>query len=146
VETPLTSSEGWNGLGIHRYIEVSNDATESTEGSVTVDYKAQVHLSNENGTLNVRDMPSTKGRVINELGHGAIVHVQIEFPSKWRYVSYGDSGVGYVHGDYLERVEEPEVQEDVVQETCEEPIIIVDSEGNQFRPIGDFKIYRGSID
>lgn len=146
VETPLTSSEGWNGLGIHRYIETVDDVTENTEDSVTVDYKARVNLSNESSTLNVRDTPSTRGRVINELGHGAIVHVQIEFTNKWRYVSYGDSGVGYVHGDYLEQIEDPVEYEDQADENVEGPITIVDSEGNQFRPIGDFKVYYGSID
>jgi len=146
VETPLTASEGWNGLGIHRYLEVAENVAESEEGSVSASYKAKVKLSNEESTLNVRDMPSTKGRVINELGHGAVVQVQIEFENGWRYVSFGDSGVGYVSGKYLERYEEPVVTMPAAYATDMTEITIIDSAGNMFRPVGDFKVYRGSID
>ena len=145
VETPLTASEGWNGLGIHRYIKTAESATESEEGKM-VGYAAKVKLSNEDSTLNVRDTPSTKGRVINELGHGAVVQVQIEFGNGWRYVSFGDSGVGYVSGKYLERYEEPVVTTPAAYATDMTEITIIDSAGNMFRPVGDFKVYRGGID
>jgi cell wall-associated NlpC family hydrolase len=49
VETPLTLSEGWNLLGIHRYIDTAQDAPERREEAVTESYKMQVSLQKEDG-------------------------------------------------------------------------------------------------
>lgn len=81
-------------------------------------YKMRVHLSDPDSTLNVRDAPSKTARRIGRIGDGATVTVQAELDSGWRFVSYGDSGSGYVDGQYLEAVEdEPEQDGDAVRHT-----------------------------
>ena len=137
VETPLTAAEGWTHLAVHRYIEVAEDAAESEETPVTA-YKMQVQLSDETSSVNVRKGPSTKDGIIGRLGHGAIVTVQAEADG-WAYVTYGDSGVGYVSTDYLTLYNEP-------QETAPTQITIIDSAGNRFSPAGDFRVIVGSLD
>lgn len=142
VETPLSVSEGWNLLGIHRYIETAQNAPERQEEAVT-SYKAQVKLQKEDSTLNVRNEPSKHGERIGRLGHGAVVTVQAEFDTGWKFIMYGDGKSGYVDGSFLAPYEEPEVNEG---NEAESSVTIVDSVGHQFRPVGDFKVYFGSID
>ena len=137
VETPLTAAEGWNLLGVHRYIEVAEDAAESEEAPVTA-YKMQVNLQDAASTVNVRKGPGTKYDIVGRLGHGAIVTVQSE-ADDWAYVTYGDSGAGYISAQYLAMPEE-------TQETAPEQITIIDSAGNRFSPEGDFRVIVGSLD
>ena len=142
VETPLSSSEGWNLLGIHRYIKVAEEAAEGEETAV-VSYKAQVKLQKEDGTLNVRNEPSKSGDRIGRIGHGAIVTVQAEYENGWKFITYGDNASGYVDGSFLSPYEEPEVEEGNEVESL---VTIVDSVGHTFKPVGDFKVYFGGID
>ena len=106
VETPLTTAEGWDCWGVHRYIEVAEDAAESEETPVTA-YKMQVNLIDPASTVNVRKGPGLRHDIIGRLGHGAIVTVQAE-ADDWAFVTYGDSGSGYVSTQYLKLYEEPE--------------------------------------
>lgn len=148
VETLLSSSEGWNLLGIHRYIEVAEGAAESEETAVVI-YKAQVWITkkdgepNESGTLNVRNEPSKNGDRIGRIGHGAVVTVQAEYENGWKFISYGDNSSGYVDGSFLAPYEEPEVEEGNEAESL---VTIVDSVGHMFKTVGDFKVYFGSVD
>lgn len=142
VETPLSSSEGWNLLAIHRYIEVAEGAAEGEETAV-VSYKAQVNLQKADSTLNVRNEPSKSGDRIGRLGHGAIVTVQAEYENGWKFISYGENGSGYVDGSFLIPYEEPEVEEGNEDDSL---VTIVDSVGHAFKPVGDFKVYFGGID
>lgn len=103
VETPLTAAEGWDLLGVHRYIEVADGAAESGE-TVVMAYKMQVVAD----VLNVRSEPSTAGDRIGKLSEGAVVTVQAEYDNGWKFISYGDSGSGYVAGEYLAPYTEPE--------------------------------------
>jgi hypothetical protein len=142
VETPLTASEGWTLLGIHKHIEVAESAAERQETAVT-SYKAQVILKDEASTLNVRNAPEKTGDRIGRLGHGAIVTVQAEFDNGWQFVLYGDNGSGYVDGSFLQAYEEPETEAIAESEmTCS----IIDSVGNIFKPVGDFKVLFGVVD
>ena len=100
VETPLDSS--WHALAVHRYIETAAEQEENMES-----YKAKIRLNDPESSVNVRNGPSTGNRKIGVLHHGAPVTVQAE-TGDWRYITYGDSGVGYVHQDYVERVEDDE--------------------------------------
>jgi hypothetical protein len=149
VETPLTASEGWDCWGIHRYIETVQTATERQEEAVSVSYKMQVYIKkkdgkpDEAGTLNVRNEPSKNGTRIGRVGHGAVVTVQAEAPNGWKYITYGDGGSGYVDGSFLIPYEEPEVNEGSEAESM---VTIIDSVGHAFRPVGDFKVYFGSVD
>lgn len=147
VETPLTASEGWNCWGVHRYIRTSsnsennseNNEQESEEETVTA-YKMQVTLSDQTSTVNVRKGPSTKYDIIGRLGHGAVVTVQAEADG-WVYVTYGDSGSGYISTDYLTLYNEPE---NIISVSAD--VTIIDSEGNRFKPVGDWRVLIGSID
>lgn len=138
VETPLTAAEGWDLLATHRYIEVADEAAESEDTSVTA-YKMQVNLIDPTSTVNVRKGPGLRHDIIGRLGHGAIVTVQAE-ADDWAFVTYGDSGSGYVSSQYLKLYEEPEVE-------AEPPkITIIDSDGNRFEPKGDWRVLIGSLD
>ena len=137
VETPLDSS--WQLLAVHRYIEVTDETQkavqEDMEGEQMEPYKMQVVAS----SLNVRNKPSVGGTRIGRIGQGEVVTVQTEFDNGWRFVSYGDGANGYVDGSYLEAVQE---------ETQAKPpeITILDSAGNAFKPVGDFRVVIASVD
>lgn len=110
VETVL--DEDWHLLGVHRYIVPMENDTGETD---MMSYTGRVVLARpdeRNNHLNVRNEPSTNGKVIGRLGHGARVVVQAEPCEGWVYVSYGDNGVGYVSSKYIEHIEEePEEKE-----------------------------------
>ena len=106
-------------------------------------YKAQVKLQKVDSTLNVRNEPSKNGDRIGRIGHGAIVTVQAEYENGWKFISYGNNSSGYVDGSFLIPYEEPEVEEGNEAESL---VTIVDSVGHTYRPVGDFKVYFGSVD
>ena len=146
VETKLDDT--WKLLAIHRYIEVQElqkvaAPTAPSEGSLgdeTEDtsmeaYKMKVVAS----SLNVRDEPSVKGKRIGRLNDGAVVTVQASFADGWKYVTYGDGALGYVDGSYLEEYVEPAAAE-------APKITIIDSAGNHFAPVGDWRVIVGSVD
>lgn len=136
VETALDAS--WKLLAIHRYIEARpsgaglGDETEDTQMEA---YKMKVVAS----SLNVRNEPGIGGTRIGRLGEGAVVTVQAEMENGWKYVTYGDGAVGYVDGSYLEEYVEPAAQE-------APKITIIDSAGNHFAPVGDWRVIVGSVD
>ena len=146
VETKLDGS--WDLLAIHRYIEAQElpqpsapaapsggslgDETEDTRMEA---YKMKVVAS----SLNVRDEPDIKGRRIGRLSEGAVVTVQASFADGWKYVTYGDGALGYVDGSYLGAYEEPDMPETP-------RITIIDSAGNHFAPVGDWRVIVGSVD
>lgn len=146
VETKLDGS--WHLLAVHRYIEAQElpqlDAPTDTSGGSLGDgketeqmtpYKMKVVAS----SLNVRNEPGVGGTRIGRLSEGAVVTVQAEMENGWKFVSYGDSGSGYVDGSYLGVYEEPAEKETP-------KITIIDSAGNHFVPVGDFRVIIGSID
>lgn len=138
VETALDAS--WKLLAIHRYIEVKElpsggSLEDETEGTQMEAYKMKVVAS----SLNVRDEPDVSGRRIGRLNEGAVVTVQASFADGWKYITYGDGAMGYVDGSYLEEYVEPEAPETP-------KITIVDSAGNHFCPVGDWRVLVGSVD
>lgn len=145
VETALDCS--WHLLAVHRYIEVSGEeqSPSPTGGTDMESYKAVVRLENENSTLNVRNEPGTGGDIIGRLGHGAVVTVQAEFDNGWKYIAYGESGVGYVSGAYLAQMDEAPAQtENII--TVSGEVTIIDDAGNTFRPVGGWRVMLGSVD
>lgn len=110
VETPLTAAEGWDCWGVHRYIAVEDgvsERVEESEDNPVMAYKMQVSLQDVTSTVNVRKGPGKQYDIIGRLGHGAVVTVQAEADG-WAFVTYGDSGSGYVSVDYLILYQEPE--------------------------------------
>lgn len=141
VETALDSS--WHALGTHRYIAVAEEAEESMES-----YKAKIQLNNHNSSLNVRNGAGTDYQVVGKLHHGSPVTVHVEL-DKWRYISYGDSGVGYVHADYVRRMTDEEIaqEEAAKEEPVEEPVenverftTLVNSEGMAVVLKGEWRV------
>ena len=98
-------------------------------------YKMKVVAS----SLNVRNEPGIGGTRIGRISEGAVVTVQAEMENGWKFVSFGDSGSGYVDGSYLGAYTE-------TAGTEEKKITIVDSQGNHFRPVGDWRVLIGSVD
>ena len=146
VETKLDAS--WQMLAIHRYIEAQElhqpaaptapsggSLGDETEEQQMDAYKMKVVAS----SLNVRDEPDVKGRRIGRLSDGAVVTVQAEMENGWKYITYGDGSLGYVDGSYLGAYVEPPVPETP-------KITIIDSSGNHFVPVGDFRVIIGSVD
>ena len=136
VETPLDSS--WQLLAVHRYIEAVEDVQDTeqdTEGKKMEPHKMRVVAS----SLNVRNEPGVGGTRIGRISEGTVVTVQADFDNGWKFVRYGDGALGYVDGSYLEAAKE-------TQEVCPPEITIVDSAGNTFKPVGDFRVVVGSVD
>ena len=138
VETPLTAREGWTHLAVHRYIKTAESGEKPQEGTME-SYKARVRLSDPDSALNVRNEPGTGGDIINKLFDGQSVTVLAEYENGWAFVSYGDSGLsGYVSGEYLERIAEEAPEENVIRPTGTP--VIVDGEGNEFFPVGGWRV------
>lgn len=136
VETPLDGS--WHLLAVHRYIEAAEAAQEThldTEDEKMEPYKMRVVAS----SLNVRNEPGVGGTRIGRISEGTVVTVQAEFDNGWKFVRYGDGALGYVDGSYLEAAKE-------TQEAKPPEVTIVDSSGNTFKPVGDFRVVVGSVD
>jgi len=121
VETPLTAAQGWNLLGIHRYIEASE-----AERTMEKVYKARVATKTD--PLSLRDAPEN-GRVIAKMPKGAIVEVLSE--GGWPLVSY-DGMQGYASHEYLARIEEEKAQE--------LRLVLTDEMGNTWIPEGGFSV------
>lgn len=131
VETPLLGSEGWTHLAVHKYIEVADGAAEGQETAV-VKYKAVVSL--ESGTLNVRNEPGLGGDIVSRLNDGAVVEVQAAYDNGWKYITFGDSGMGYVDGRYLAEYEEPEAQEEKAE------TVLIRKDGTVIRIEGEWRV------
>ena len=137
VETPLTAREGWTHLATHRYIETQEHGEKPQEDGMKA-YKAIVTLNDPGSSLNVRNDPGKGGNIINRLFDGQAVTVQAE-KDGWAFVSYGDSGKsGYVSGEYLERIAEEAPEENVIRPTGTP--VIIDGEGNEFFPVGGWRV------
>ena len=133
VETPLASS--WQLLARHRYIDIADEVKNGTEETLMEAYKMVVSAS----SLNVRKDPSMNSTRIGRLGEGAVVTVQEEYDNGWVRVTHGDSGSGYVDGRYLVKYTETDAQDS-------KKVTILDSAGNSFIPVGDFRVIFGSVD
>lgn len=146
VETPLSSDEGWNLLAKHRYIEVKEDA-DMIEVNVpqTALYSAKVITQTD--PLSVREWAET-GTIIGKVPKDRIVEVLSDAGDGWPKIRYNEL-VGYASAKYLERIadkDDPVYSGEVVPEVAVRPVFIVDSAGNRFQPVGDFRVLFDSID
>lgn len=134
AETKLDDT--WDALAIHRHIETAQEEE-------TVMYTAEVNLNNPRSSLNLRNGPGTEHRVIGSVPGGAAVEVIAEGDG-WVYIRY-DGKTGYVASEYLVRT-----GEDVEMPSEPEPepgaVTIIDEAGNEWRPVGSFRVLLGSID
>lgn len=134
VETPFSAAEGWTHLAKHRHIDTD---TEVEEEPMSYLYSAVVTLSDKDSWLNVRNAPS--GDVIGRLYDGAPVKIMAEM-DEWAFVRYGDGASGYVNVNFIEAVAEEEpVEEEPEDEGVHVQLVMTDSAGNTWIPVGDFR-------
>ena len=135
VETPLTAKEGWTHIATHRYITNAGDTEDETPM-----YKARVNLNSAKSSLNLRNGPSAKDRVIGSIPHWTIIDVLAEGKG-WTYVRYGGKS-GYVSTQYIERVNAEEAPNDTVEliENIEQFTTIINEEGTTIRLAGLWRV------
>lgn len=146
VETPLSTSEGWNLLAKHRYIEAKEGA-DMIEANVPQNALYSAKVITQNDPLSVREWPET-GTIIGKVPKERIVEVLSDAGDGWPKIRYNEL-VGYASGQYLKRIDvvaAPEYSGEAAPEVAARPVFIVDSAGNRFQPVGDFKVYFDSID
>lgn len=120
VETVLSASQGWDLLGVHRYIQ--------TEGATMSRlYRAKVVTKEE--PLRMRDAP-VNGRVIAKIPKGAVVSVLSE--GEWPLIEC-DGMQGYASAMYLERIIEEENESGM-------RLVLTDEAGNTWIPEGGFHV------
>lgn len=111
----------------------------------TVLYKAVV--TTEKDPLSMREWPQT-GPIIGRVPKGSIVDVLSNVGDGWPEIRYNEL-VGVASEKYLTRTELPAEPQETIETTDEAQaasVTIVDSAGNRFSPIGNFKVYLGGID
>ena len=108
------------------------------EEETVVLYKA--HVATQEDPLTLRATPN--GRKIGEIPKGETVEVLAG--GEWARVRWGDA-LGYVSSAYLKETTE---ESDLPENTLDKNMIvtIIDSEGNRFQPVGDFRVLIGSVD
>ena len=121
--------EGWDGCA--PLTDVTYD--EGEEEDATMFYRAT--LTTEKDPLRVRQSPGT-GRIIGHVPRGAVIEVLADKGDGWPRIRYNEL-VGYASGDYLTRVEdENEIKNP--EEGIHVMLILTDSAGNEWIPVGDF--------
>ena len=102
VETALTEKNGWNGLGVHRKIEVDYSEGGKTEVSEAEKIFGNATVSVTSGYLNIREGASTQSKVIAKAADGARVNVIREAGGTGWVFGKLESGVaGYMSSEYL---------------------------------------------
>ena len=109
----------------------------------------QALVTTNKSPLNVREWAKT-GTVLGDVPKGRMVDVLIDDGDGWPLIRYNEL-VGYASGDYLTPVPKTEVEEEThekveVKVPEAQKVTIIDSEGNHFEPVGDFRVLFGSID
>ena len=90
VETALTEKNGWNGLGVHRMIEVAENAGAAPTGTAYI-------VCARTG-LRMRKRPDVRGEYMQMLPDGAVI-VALETRAGWIKTTYKEY-TGWVSGEY----------------------------------------------
>ena len=90
VETELTAKDGWNGLGVHRMIEVAENAGAAPTGTAYI-------VCARTG-LRMRKRPDVRGEYMQMLPDGAVI-VALETRAGWIKTTY-KGYTGWVSGEY----------------------------------------------
>ena len=102
VETALTEKNGWNGLGVHRMIEVDYPEGGKTEVSETKKIFGNATVNITSGYLNIRDGASTRSNVIAKAENGARVNIIREAGGTgWVFGTLENGVAGYMSSEYL---------------------------------------------
>ena len=120
VETALTEKSTWNGLGVHRMIEVGGSEEERSDpmwGNATVKTKTP------GSYVNLRESASTSAAVIEKVRDGERIHVIAGVEgSSWLGVKTQSGEIGQMHEDYI---------------VLDEPFEDAPSSGGESIPAGD---------
>lgn len=95
VETALTAKAGWNGLGVHRNINVGREADEDTTADIQVGTKYIVCAQKG---LRMRKKPDIRGEYMQMLPDGAVITV-LEEQAGWFKTTY-KGYTGWVSAEY----------------------------------------------
>ena len=90
VETALTEKNGWNGLGVHRMIEVAENAGAAPTGTAYI-------VCVQTG-LRMRKRPDVRGEYMQMLPDGAVI-VALKTRAGWIKTTY-KGYTGWVSGEY----------------------------------------------
>ena len=90
VETALTEKNGWNGLGVHRMIEVAENAGAAPTGTAYI-------VCAQTG-LRMRKRPDVRGEYMQMLPDGAVI-VALKTRAGWIKTTY-KGYTGWVSGEY----------------------------------------------
>ena len=90
VETALSEKNGWNGLGVHRMIEVAENAGAAPTGTAYI-------VCARTG-LRMRKRPDVRGEYMQMLPDGAVI-VALETRAGWIKTTYKEY-TGWVSGEY----------------------------------------------
>ena len=90
VETALTAKAGWNGLGVHRMIEVAENAGAVPTGTAYI-------VCAQKG-LRMRKRPDVRGEYMQMLPDGAVI-VALKTRAGWIKTTY-KGYTGWVSGEY----------------------------------------------
>ena len=102
VETALTKKNGWNGLGVHRMIEVDYPEGGKAEVNDTEKIFGNATVSVTGGYLNIREGASTRSKVIAKAENGARVNIIREAGSTgWVFGTLESGEAGYMSSEYL---------------------------------------------
>lgn len=102
VETELTEKRRWNGLGVHRMIEVDYSEGGKTEVSEAEKIFGNATVNITSGYLNIREGASTRSKVITKAENGARVNIIREAGGTGWVFGALESGVaGYMSSEYL---------------------------------------------
>ena len=95
VETELTAKDGWNGLGVHRNINVGREADEDT----TADIQAETeYIVCAQKGLRMRKKPDIRSEYMQMLPDGAVITV-LEERAGWFKTTY-KGYTGWVSAEY----------------------------------------------
>ena len=95
VETELTAKDGWNGLGVHRNINVGREADEDTTADIQVG--TEYIVCAQKG-LRMRKKPDIRGEYMQMLPDGAVITV-LEERAGWFKTTY-KGYTGWVSAEY----------------------------------------------
>ena len=95
VETELTAKDGWNGLGVHRNINVGREADEDTTAYIQAGTKYIVCAQKG---LRMRKKPDIRGEYMQMLPDGAVITV-LEEQAGWFKTTY-KGYTGWVSAEY----------------------------------------------
>lgn len=142
-----SSLKGWSYAGKLR--GVLYEGYEET-GKEETGMSTKATVKTKSGALNIREWP-VDGTVIGKAPKDAVVEILAEAGDGWPKIRY-DGVMGYVSKEYLsptyvepnEEAGEAAMPENTLDES--RAVTLIDSEGNRWMPVGDFRVIFGSLD